>query len=319
MGGEDHGHRSRLKSKDRQSGGKSDSRQSSELKDVDGHKRLQKLSDDKDVEIGLLNANLKSKDESIEKLTKENQRLEGDNRSLSYNVTQLQTEISILKSTQESASKQADGKIRAQERTIGDLQNTNRLLQGDCNRLSEQLQTTENQFSSLQHRSTEEIRQLQASIQSEEQKSAAIQKNNSDLRSLIGRMSKVQEPLRGEDHYIKLFDDLKNDIDSWVAGHSKKNANASLRPQVPSTILVKLGALGEHGQHTTEFLRLPHLLQLYSGKKTRIPLIRHVVALYLFDQIFEPFAFGLTRDSSKNMIDIEDQLFKQGAFFSQPH
>ena len=129
-------------------------------------------------------------------------------------------------------------------------------------------------------------------------------------------MSKVQEPLRGDDHYIKLFDDLKNDIDSWVASLSKKNASATLRPGVPKTILVKLGALGEHGHYTAEFLR-PLLLQLHGGRKTRIPLIRHVLALFLFDQIFEPFAFGLTRDSSKNMKDIEDRLFKQGSFLAQ--
>lgn len=312
FGGEDH-HRARLKSsKDRQQGGKPDPRQSNELKEVDSYKRLQKASEEKDSQIGLLNADLKGKEEIVGKLTNENQRLEADNRSLANELAQNQEQFSIMKSFHESASKLADGRIRTQERTIADLQNTNRLLQDDYNKVSGQLQKIQNDFSSFQHNSMEEINQLRGFIKSEQQKSAAIEKNNSDLRRLIGRMSKVQEPLRGEDHYVKLFDDLKNDIDSWVASHSKKNANATLRPQVPKTILAKLDALGEHGKYTAEFLRLPNLLQLHSGKKTRIPLIRHVLALFLFDQIFEPFAFGLTRDSSQNMKDIEDQLFKQG-------
>lgn len=301
-------------SKERPGAGKSDSQQPNETKEIDASsKRLQKTIDEKDVLINSLTANLNEIKETNKILA---QRLDDEAKSYSSKLEDSQDKYSSMESFYKSAAQAAQETIGDKDHTISELQNATWLLKNDNNSLSEKLRKTENEFLVFRNKYEDETKYLNGLLETEAQKIAAIEKNNIGLRQLISRTSKVQEPLRGEDYYIQCFEDLKNDIESWVVTYSKKNANATLTPPVPNLVLGKINTLGDHGQHIAEYLRLqiPHLklLQVYNSKKTRIPLIRHVIALFLFDQIFEPFAFGLTRDSSDRIKDIEDRLFKQG-------
>lgn len=143
--------------------------------------------------------------------------------------------------------------------------------------------------------------------------------DNQSLRRYIDNMRNAQEPLRGEEKYTQKFEDLNNKITSWVLKQSKQHANTALKDsKVRTAVLTKLESFGVHGQHTATCVR-SSFPQLYNSKKTRAPLIRHILALFLFDRVFYPFAFALkptdsklSHDSSHYLTFIEDELFEQG-------
>jgi hypothetical protein len=258
---------------------------------------IQRIEDGKEAEKALLQLTFQRGQEwtaaALEELRRENQALQDENESI------------------KKRSKWLSDNAQQLERQLEKLEEKNKQLENDKSNLSDRLQDAQYKYSSLSILHQDEMNRLQGKIKSRDERITITEQDNIQLRQCIHRMSKPQEPLRSEDSYIDHFQDLKNQIESWVAGHSKQNANVLLERRTQNSVLAKLEQLGTYGIHTTESFR-SSLGQWYTNKRTRIPLIRHIIALFLFGRVFNPFAFGLKcQDSSDHLIFIEDHLFTQ--------
>lgn len=184
------------------------------------------------------------------------------------------------------------------------LENQNYKLVTNLNHSDRQHNNTKNEFEGYMRRAEGKERALM-------DRCKAIEGDNDGLRELINSKSRPQEPTHAEDFYIQSFDDLKSGIIDFIAKHSKQNSKETLTPATQTKILSAIAEFGVTGQATAQFLKL-HLLPLYTSRQFRIHLLRHIVAIYLFDQIFNRFAYPVTPETSDYLRRIEDNLFCQG-------
>jgi hypothetical protein len=162
------------------------------------------------------------------------------------------------------------------------------------------------------------IEKTRFSRQKLEEKCDLIQKDNETLREYITSMSKAQEPIRGEDFYVQLFEELRGHIQSWMAKNSKLNAKETLAEGVQSEVVGFLDKCGAHGVITAKRFG-GQVRELWTNRRTRVPLLRHIVALFLFEMVFDRFAFGHDRAASEYLKWIEGDLFRQGIPNPIPH
>jgi len=72
-----------------------------------------------------------------------------------------------------------------------------------------------------------------------------------------------------------------------------------------------LAASGPCGKQSSDFLNR-EFKGLYSNTRSRIPLLRHVCAVILYDEIFEPFAAGLASPVSAVLKWMEEDMLLNG-------
>jgi hypothetical protein len=160
------------------------------------------------------------------------------------------------------------------------------------------------------------IEKTRFSRQKMEEKCELIQKDNENLREYITSMSKAQEPIRGEDFYVQSFEELRGHIQSWMAKNSKLNAKEILAEGVQTEVVAFLDKCGPHGIITSKKFG-SQIRDLWTSRRTRVPLLRHIVALFLFETVFDRFAFGHDRAASEYLKWIEGDLFRQGSILTQ--
>src|SRR5271156_6533503 len=96
----------------------------------------------------------------------------------------------------------------------------------------------------------------------------------------------------------------------WVAKRAKANAAEDSALNV-DMVLKYLAASGPCGKQSSDFLNR-EFKGLYSNTRSRIPLLRHVCAVILYDEIFEPFAVGLSSSVSAVLRWMEEDLVLNG-------
>lgn len=143
---------------------------------------------------------------------------------------------------------------------------------------------------------------------------AHLRKDNGQLRTYIVDMEKGRGPLHDEEYYIQRFEELRGGIESWIAKHAKANSRQALSEQAQVEVLGILAKLGPYGAISSRFLNAEsHDIQsLYGNRRSCIALIRHVVALFLFTEVFEQFAFGLPSSFSDELKWMKLDIFTRG-------
>ena len=132
----------------------------------------------------------------------------------------------------------------------------------------------------------------------------ALRSDNDELRKYIAQKeAEQQHSLRNEQYYIQQFEELKSIMEMWTVKHSKSSAGNDLSQSTEIEVLKLLASFGKSGKTSAEFLtQNQHLFQrLYANIRSRIPLLRHIAAVFLFDQVFEPFAAGLPSSLSQEL------------------
>lgn len=165
--------------------------------------------------------------------------------------------------------------------------------------------------------------QTQINILLEEQQrlkseNAMLRTDNEQLRTYIVKMEPNDlKPLRDEEYYIQGIEELKSDVEMWSARHGKANVSHTLSKSSEVKLFELLEKLGEPGRGSSQFLQKHQATQIwYSNARTRIPLIRHVVALFLFRQVLEPFAVGLPPALSDALVWIDEDVMSHGKSFT---
>jgi len=75
--------------------------------------------------------------------------------------------------------------------------------------------------------------------------------------------------------------------------------------------------LGEHGERAAQYLSANNRMQKwYGAPRWRIPMVRHIVAAFLFAYAFQPFIVGLPAESAKILGWIDRDIASQERKFS---
>jgi chromosome segregation ATPase len=257
-----------------------------------------RLKQDKEKE------NLKAENTRLRKerdtLYTENFLVKGDIRDAKVILQNLQKEVQ---------DKTKENKTLANKLKLTEMDFTN--CKTLCDRYYTQYVSTQNQFDALKKEHDEFVKLSNAIQGSLEDKCSAVSKDNDVLRDYIHGMSKAQEPIQAEDYYVNCFEAIRNGIHQWAAKHSKLNATETLSETSQSEILEIISGLSTRGKKYSELLR-PDMLSLYKSRRTRNPLVRHLFAIFLFEKVFDCFAFGLDSYSSDYLKWIEGNFFSQG-------
>ena len=125
-------------------------------------------------------------------------------------------------------------------------------------------------------------------------------------------MSSAQEPIHEEEWLILQFCQIGMDIDSWAAKETRGKPAEPLSAADHQWLVERLTSLGRVGRKTVEMLG-SRLADMYQDRRKKITLIRHIVAILLCEDVFEPFAFGLSPNKSAYFKKIEIDLCLHGS------
>lgn len=162
-------------------------------------------------------------------------------------------------------------------------------------------------------RCKEQIGTLEADVEALTAVKTALAADNEGLRSDIFNIGSTVNPLHDEDFYVRNFESLKADVEMWVAKQAKDNAAEVLSIGDEQRLLQYLAGLGPTGLDSSNFLAINQLAGgWYNTKRSRIPLLRHLFAVFLLDKILAPFAAGAHLSFSKALIWIENDIISRG-------
>ena len=119
-----------------------------------------------------------------------------------------------------------------------------------------------------------------------------------------------------KEYYSQSFDEL-NGIAEGVVRYSRVHISHIPSETHRAQILAHISRLGEHGSKTEEFLESAKdcFQSLYGRGRWRHRLIRHVIALFLFNRVFEPFALGISQEFSDGLRAIDMNVNTLGVAF----
>lgn len=247
--------------------------------------------------------------QTIEEKTAKIKELKDDHRQ---ELNEKDAELNTLKKTFKKEKESRDEEINK-------LKMWNRNLQFERARLEEQVNTTrstcvhyEQQYDQLKRQFEVYRGKAEAIEKMAKERLSMVERDNALLREVINKKSRPQEPIYPEDHYITALDDLNTAIRQFVAKHSKMNSKETLNSANQTKIINELAQYGKYGKISAEVLKPPRLLKLYTSSQFRIPLLRHILTLFLFDRVLDRFAYSVPSDISEYLKGIEVQLFSQG-------
>jgi len=173
-------------------------------------------------------------------------------------------------------------------------------LETNCQATLQQLRAQHQ--SSLRHRE-EHIASLADQL-------ARLKQENSALLASISKANRLQGPINIETYYVDQFDSLNHLIQSSVAGMFKWSCSAELSDDAISKVIKFLDSIEPCGKHTLDMLKTHNvgIATLHENAARRIALVRHLIALLLWDRVLRRFAFGLDVDVDKNLCAIEYEL-----------
>lgn len=144
-----------------------------------------------------------------------------------------------------------------------------------------------------------------------------IRTDNEELRAQLVSLQKWHGPLQGEEYYTELFKALNSEIGGAIAGQVKKvSRQAPLEVPDWEILSTRIAELGNSGVTSVTFLNSTGsnvIDLLFSSGASRIAFIRHIIALFLYERVFEPFAFGLSGPFSETLKVIQQKSISQGA------
>lgn len=173
-------------------------------------------------------------------------------------------------------------------------------------------------------RESEKVLKLQRQNEHLRQECEALKKcaaefkaHNEEFRTQILAMSSGRGPVLEEEFYIQSFEELKGVVEHGTVKLSRAQADGTLPNENQMKVLELVSGLGLNGKHSADYFRSNESLfpTVYNTGRWRNPLIRHIVALYLFDRIFEPFAFGISQELSEGLKQIEMDVILRGPQF----
>jgi len=144
-----------------------------------------------------------------------------------------------------------------------------------------------------------------------------LKAENEAFRAQIFSIGTGRAPIHDESFYIQKFESLRGTIEQGalkLCRAQAKGEKLSLEAEKATLkTLVELGPYGELAVKT--FTETKYAMPLLYNQLTwRIALIRHIVALFLLDRVFSPFAFGISDELSDGLKRIQDDVVERGMY-----
>ena len=164
------------------------------------------------------------------------------------------------------------------------------------------------------HAST--LQSLEDDIVKLETNRRAFEADNNTLRSYISSMKTPQVQLKDDSYYCDNLQGLNRLIQSRVAKlFIDSRCLKTLSKKGGLKILQVLSEIPPLGSYTATLLQTPEYDSIWTLQKDarkRIAFGRHLIALFLWHNVFAPFAFGLSVDESNRWRNIEDYILANG-------
>lgn len=166
----------------------------------------------------------------------------------------------------------------------------------------------------------EEFQQLEEEYMELEEKVNELRLENEALSKRILEMETAgcKPRPKGEDEYMStMFKELRVLTETEILNLTNAyEDDFSLSPHEQEEILTCLSKIGDRGKKSAKYLRGDEnreLKNLFSTGRRRNALFRHIVALYLVELVFKPYAFGLSREISDGMKFVEKDILHHGS------
>jgi hypothetical protein len=150
-----------------------------------------------------------------------------------------------------------------------------------------------------------------------ESRNLGFENDNISLRTYIANLKIADAQTKDDAYYIDNLQGLNRMTESSVA--SVFIDNPSPRKLSKEAGLEILGILSEFvpsGRFTARLLQEPTydtIWTLHQDPRKRVAFARHLIALFLWDRVFKPFAFGLPLEQSTILKEIEKYIVRNGA------
>jgi len=143
---------------------------------------------------------------------------------------------------------------------------------------------------------------------------------NTELRNHIFAVASSRAILKTDDHYVRGFTNLKDEIINELLEFSDEHAGRKISSAAEKDVLEQIAQLGPHGVKARAHLESSNysLARFYPDDELRNSLIRHIAALFLLEKVFEPFAFGISLEFSEGLKSIEADFLERGTSFRNP-
>jgi chromosome segregation ATPase len=232
-----------------------------------------------------------------------------EHEALSMNVSDREdTENTLRKSLEQahlSLTQQA-GVMKAEKERLELL---NEFLTQEQTKLTAHIHRLRAQREEQDHR----IDTLLIEIEQAKAEIVSVREDNELIRAQIYNTDRAGGPKNSEEHYLRSFQELSGDFENWVVRNSRAERQQKLTKEDEANLLALTRELGAYGPKTSRFLGSNDILrEWYSNARSRMVLIRHIAAMFIYDQIFEPTVLGLPPDAAKLLRVIEHNILTQG-------
>ena len=160
------------------------------------------------------------------------------------------------------------------------------------------------------------FRHLQQSfdrLQQEHKLLSGADVQNRELQAYVATMRQGEGPRHVEGYYVQnihelairvrtFAGDLSFDIKRW----GKENTTTFLNA------LVNVSDDGGKAVRFIEKYRKTNIQRSFESKRARTNFFTYLIALFLYEEIFTRFAFGMDQTSSRNLSDIQKSILNQG-------
>jgi len=129
-------------------------------------------------------------------------------------------------------------------------------------------------------------------------------------------MGSGRGPIKTEEYYSSNFEALGCLIEKEAVKLSKIHKNYILPAPHVSQVLDYISQIGALGQKCSDLLSaegISAFQNIYSQGKFRILLIRHIITLFLYERVFDPFAFGISRELSDCLKHVDKDVMLRGS------
>ena len=142
-----------------------------------------------------------------------------------------------------------------------------------------------------------------------------LQGQNEEFRSQIFALGTGRGPVHDEEFYTTTLEELKCLIEKEIVKLSKAHANYVFQEGEEEEIVQYVSGIGSYGKNCAEFLKSgKYTIQtLYRNGQWRHPFLRHIVAWFLLEQIFNPFAFGISHEFSEGLKCVDKEALSKGS------
>lgn len=179
----------------------------------------------------------------------------------------------------------------------------------------QQISTLKRERHNLEQNHAEVLREIEDHIAKVESQRMKYEDDISSLRGYIENMKVPQAQINTDAYYIDKLQGLNRLIQASVANvfvDSKRQK--SLSKEEGAGVLAVLSQF-KVGHFTAMLLNTPNLdtiWTLHHDARKRVALARHIITLFLVNQVFGLFAFGLSTRTSDLLKNIQDEIIANG-------